>query len=231
MQWIRVENTSLKISVSSVITSIRTMQHLSFSTVSPWAACYWVPRWAHFHRTIQLKRIWKNTAFHWMQVPDPTLIYYTAGTASFEHGDRKQALFSPSNGHQSNNVRGSFQLSCTPRLCRFAFFPLASRGTLATQTWNFTSSTRQLTRPILAHNHKWIYYMTANGGANLRRVEWESALSLSQAQPSSYTKSTRITPESGLTESQPAEPHRRAEHLSVQPLGTGHCKETTMSGS
>lgn len=73
--------------------------------------------------------------------------------------------------------------------------------------------------------------MTANGGANLRRVEWESALSLSQAQPSSYTKSTRITPESRLTESQPAEPHRRAEHLSVQPLGTGHCKETTMSGS
>lgn len=102
---------------------------LSFSTVSPWTAYYWIPRWAHFHRTIQLKHIWKNTAFHWMQVPDPALIYYTAGTASFIRCDRKQTLFFPSNRHQSNNIRRSFQLSSTHRWCRFAFFP--SRETLA----------------------------------------------------------------------------------------------------
>lgn len=83
------------------------------------------------------------------------------------------------------------------------------------------------TQNVTAHNHKWIYY--SKWRCKPSPYHGGERFTLTTNISSSYTKSTSITPKSGLTESQTAEPHSRTKHLSAQPLGTRQYKETTTS--
>lgn len=117
----------------------------------------------------------------------------------------------------------NFQLFWTYRLY---IPPFSAGGTLATHTCNFTSSTWQLICLALAHNQKWIYYSDSKWSWNpiwhcvrerLTPITSTASLFLHQIHIT-----TGITPNTSLTESQPAVLQMKIKHLSAQPPGTRH---------